>query len=155
MIEEVYLIRHGKVNKQIQPPQLNSEGIKFSEELLQYFNDNKIDFIISGKEKRCKDTVLPLIKKMSIPTLDYDKNKSIIPTKLFHILSTHKIIVICFTKESKDYLEKMLDINNLEDLLGINFSIKSSSDKLYNRIWPLVKENDKWSSKPPINIDLD
>lgn len=74
-MKRIYLVRHCKASGQEKTARLTEEGILQSEQLVDFFLDKKIEFIISSPYERAISTIRPLSNELGL-TLHVDDRLS-------------------------------------------------------------------------------
>ncbi len=122
-MKTIYLIRHGKVDKEIDHKKLTDDGILFAKKLPTLLKEEKIDFIASVKGKdRCKNTVRQLIKN-DAKFNEYDKIEFYFLKPYYDALK-YNTAVICYGLE---------EIREIFKLFSIEIN-KENRDSFYHRI---------------------
>ncbi|MFM7018238.1 hypothetical protein [Flavobacterium sp.] len=95
---------------------LNSNGLNFSKDIIEIFNNIKINYILSSIERRCVDTVLPISKDRKIKIQTYNKKEFIklIPLK-FALANEESVTIICYRIEEINHILTELKLENFTE----------------------------------------
>lgn len=138
-MNDIYLIRHGLIDASIN---LDSDGLKLSNNLIQIFNDIKVDKIMSSEVPRCIETILPLAKSKSMRLNTYSENDFMETKPLTDALITdEKTTVICY---------RVQEINNILNHLELDTFTRENKNSAYEKIIHLKIENGEVIKKKDI-----
>ena len=66
MAKRIYLVRHGKAAGQEPEAPLTAEGVRQARELVRFFEDRHIEFIVSSPYVRAVETIRPLAERLGL-----------------------------------------------------------------------------------------
>jgi hypothetical protein len=108
----IFLVRHGLID--YSKKELNSEGLRFSQNLVSILGDKGIETIVCDEKQWCKDTVAPLAARLSIPVKSYSKEKFRTETPVAEA-SKSSCALICYRVESMDCIQEQLGVDILRE----------------------------------------